>query len=136
MKVKKIKDTEKREIMIEVNNFIDKSTFEGRLDDVINNIQQLPGKLISYYPLNNEFKNCHRFSIKQDTEYEYGDNGSHDVYHLQCWRWETDEEVTKRIEKSKKASDSAKKAAITKQLAKEKREKTLYENLKKKFENG
>lgn len=125
---------DRKEIMMELPGFLDKSMFEGRLEEIIENIKNIPDRLVKNYPHNPDIKNYHRFSIRQDTEYEYYSSDSHDVYHLQCWRWETDEEVRIRLEKSKKQSEASKKAAITKKLAQEKREKTLLQTLKKKYE--
>ena len=55
---------------------------------------------------------------------------------IDTFRDETDEEEKRRLEMNKKRSEAAKKAAITKKESQLKREKTLYENLKKKFDEN
>ena len=135
MKKEIYKGVVRKEILMELNNFIDSGYFEGDLNKIIEKVKDIPTKLWAAYPLNMEYKRAHRFSIRQDTEYGYGDDGYHDVYILQCYRWETDEEMKNRIELNKKQSAAAKERELKKKEAAAKREKTLYESLKKKFEN-
>jgi len=125
----------KKEILIELNEFVDKYQFEGSISDVVNYINSLPELAKNRYPLNGELNAAHRFSIRHDTESDF-DGGYNDVFHLQCYRWETDDELAKRIELSKKQSAAAKEREKNKKEGKLKREKTLYENLKKKFEGN
>lgn len=54
---------------------------------------------------------------------------------LECFREKTPVEIEREREQRKARAAAAAKAAETRKLAKEKREKTLYENLKKKFES-
>ena len=70
--------------------------------------------------------------IRISLESDY-DNGF-DI-RITCFREQTEEERKLEELRNKMRVKSAKKAAITKAEAKAKREKTLYENLKKKFEN-
>lgn len=128
------KNGDKKEILMELNGFVDKYSLEGSLGKVVEYIKNLPSEAIERYPLNNELKKAHRFSIRHDSESDYGEEGYHDVYHLQCYRWETDTELATRIELNKKQSAAAKEREKNKKEGKLKREKTLYENLKKKFE--
>lgn len=124
----------KKEILKEYHNFIYKSDFEGTIDEVIERIKSIPERFKVAYPLNTDFLRNHRFSIRQDIEYDYGDSDYHDVYILQAYRWETDQELEIRLQTNEKKSQAAKQRELTKQEAKIKREKTIYENLKKKFE--
>ena len=128
------KKIEKKELMVELNDFVDKYQLEGSIDSVLEYVKSLPQIAKDRYPQNNELQNAHRFAIRHDTESDYGEDGYHDVFHLQYFRWETDAELEARIELSKKQSAAAKEREKNKKLGKEKREKTLYENLKKKFE--
>lgn len=123
---------QKKEILIILKNFIDKYSLEGELDKVCEYIKSLPSKAME---LNNELKQAHKFLIKRDTESYYGEDGYYEVFHLHCYRWETDDEFTARIELNKKKSKAAKEREKHKKEIKLKREKTLYENLKKKFED-
>lgn len=129
------KNPEKQEVLMEFGGFVDKYSLEGDIIKVAEYIKSLPAKVLEQYPLNNDLKNAHRFSIRVGTETEYYSSDSHDVYDLLCYRWETDEELAKRLSVNLIKSEAAKRAAITKSEAKIKREKTLYENLKKKFES-
>jgi len=70
--------------------------------------------------------------IRISLESDY-DNGF-DI-RITCFREQTETERKLEEIRAKMRVESAKKAAITKAEAKAKREKTLYENLKKKFEN-
>ncbi len=129
--IKKIGD--KKEILIELNGFVDKYQLEGDISVVSDYINSLPTLAKDAYPQNNELQNAHRFFIQHDTESDY-DGGYSDVFHLHCYRWETDIELAARIELNKKLSVAAKEREKNKKEGKLKREKTLYENLKKKFE--
>lgn len=122
----------KKEILREYAGFLSKYDFEGTIEEVSKKIIDIPKRLQDNYPTNSDIPKYHRYSIRHDHDYDYGE--SSDVYILQTYRWETDEEFNDRLKKDSKRNESAKKAAITKKETKEKREKTLYENLKKKFE--
>jgi len=124
---------DKKELLIELDGFVDKYQLEGEISKVAEYIKSLPSLAKERYRQNNELQNSHRFSIRHDTESDY-DGGYNDIFHLQCFRWETDDELAARIELSKKQSAAAKEREKNKKEGKLKREKTLYENLKKKFE--
>ena len=126
---------EKKEIPILFNGFLDKYSLEGDINEVSDKIRAIPERLKESYPLNEELKSAHRFSISTSTEYEYYSNDSHDVYNIEAYRWETDEEYNKRIEQEEKRKVSAQKAAITKKEATIKREKTLLNTLLKKYKD-
>jgi hypothetical protein len=127
------KNGDKKEILIELNEFVDKYQLEGDISVVADYINSLPTLAKDRYPENNELQNAHRFVIRHDTESDYY-GGYNDIFHLQCYRWETDAELASRIELNKKRSAAAKEREKNKKEGKLKREKTLYENLKKKFE--
>lgn len=76
----------------------------------------------------------HRFTLEHEVDYGYGSDDDSINFNVTGWRWETDAEVKKREEMVKIKAEAAKRGAITRKLAKEKREKTMYDNLKKKFE--
>lgn len=135
MKKEIYKGVARKEILMELNSFIDNEYFEGALDKIVEKIKNIPTKLWAAYPLNVEYKRAHRFSIRCSSECNYGDDGYHDVYILQCYRWETDEEMKNRIELNKKQSEEAKNKELKRKEAAAKREKTLYESLKKKFKD-
>lgn len=122
----------KKEIMLELNNFVDKYQFEGNIIDVVNYVKCLPQIAKDRYPENKNLDNAHKFAIRHDTDYDGYE--SHDVFHLQYFRWETETELKARLSQSKKMSVAAKNREKNKKLAKEKRELTLYKNLKNKFE--
>lgn len=129
-----MKKYEKREIKTDFDYIIDKYQFEGDLDEIIKKLKNTPKKLAEMYPLNETIKDFHRYSIRVDSETEYYSNDSHDIYILEGWRWETDEEFSKRRKASIQEAKERVKRAEEEEISKAKREKTLYENLKKKFE--
>ncbi len=126
---------EKLEIKEYLHTF-DRYSFDGRMEEIAkifdfkkwwkNAYKAVPEK-------QGHVDKYHRFVMDADMNYGY-DNEAWMDFQVSGMRWETDEELKKREEANKKRSESAKKAAKTKEIAKEKREKTLYENLKKKFE--
>jgi hypothetical protein len=127
-----MKKEKKRELLREIPHFVDDAQLEGDIDVIVKYIKSLPQRAREAYPDSVDIKNSHRFSIRIGKEYNYGD--SYNVYHLQCWRWETDEDLELRLEQTKKEREAAKKAAITRKTAQEKRERSLLETLKKKYE--
>lgn len=96
---------------------------DGTLADVIAKLQKVT----------TDFPNHFDFTISVETESGYYDSYSTHI-RINGIRMETDEEMEARIIASKKASESAKLAAKNRAIANEKREKSLYESLKKKFE--
>ena len=127
--------------------YLEFDLFEGELKEVSNKILNIRKLLIDAWknreltikdsfrkdmiPIFTHYKDYEKIEIVIEFGYDSeGDIG------LKIWRKETDEEFNKRIELSKIISENAKKSVITKKLAQEKREKTLLENLKKKYENS
>lgn len=138
MAIKKLSKEEivrskKREIPIFINDFIDKYSLEGSLETVIKYIQELPKKLIEIYHENEVYKKCHRFEIRIDADCDYYDSTYSDKYVLIGYRWETDIEYQERFNRD----NNIKQIELIKKKrnleAAKKREKTLYENLKKKY---
>ena len=126
-----MKKEDKRELRIDLERVIDSDFFEGKIEDIQKRLKDIPMKVITEHKDPN-LALCHRFAISSYHDWGY-DNHSSVVYTLECYRWETDEEVKNRIAKEKSLADNKKKRAQRARLAKEKREKTMYENLKKKF---
>lgn len=96
----------------------------GSLPEIIAKLQ----KIITDNPLLFEFE----VEVGSEDGY-YGDHSSFVI--VDAYRWETDEEMEQRIATSKKKSETEKLAAIRQAETNEKRERSLYESLKKKFEN-
>jgi len=124
----------KKEILMPFSGFFSRYDLEGDIEKVSEFIKNIPNKLKEIYPLNKELQSAHRFAINTDSESDYGSDYSYDIYIVQAFRWETDEEFKARIELNKKQSAAAKERAKKQKEAKEKKEKTMYETLKKKFE--
>ena len=112
------------------------SDFEGTLEEVSNrilNIRQELAEAIKH--VSKHRKDITPISSYAEIKINIGrdyDGGSE--VNLECFREQTEEEKQLEKVREKVRKEAAKKAAITKAEAKEKREKTLYENLKKKFE--
>lgn len=125
---------ERKEIMTEDKFFLSvlmHFEFEGDVMEVAEKIKSIPDKFKAFYPTQSS---AHRFSFRKDREWEYGDDGSHDIYILRIFRWETDDEMKARLD----ANEKKKLAGIEKnkkqKAANEKRQRALFESLKKKFE--
>ncbi len=101
--------------------------FEGKVEDIFEKIKDIR-KYAQQYTAQ-DLSIFHRFSV--DKEYNYD---SSDDYNLIGYRWETEEEYNKRVERNKKDSESAKKREKEKKQELVKKEKELYEQLKKKYE--
>lgn len=129
MKIQKI------ELKQDIHNFLDYSNFEGDLLQISKTITNIPKKLNEIYPNNPNIQNSHRFSLRADKNYGYNYNDETTVeFVVECWRWETDEEFKKRKETAAKRVQAGKKAVETKKSAQEKRERTLLQTLKAKYE--
>lgn len=129
------KKEDKIQVMMTITDFLDKSDFEGTIEEVAERIKSIPKRFLKLYPYRTDIKNAHKFVIYIDNEQDYGEYCGHDVFCLKVYRWETDEERDGRIELATKRSTAAKEGAEKRKLAAAKREKTLYESLKKKFES-
>lgn len=106
--------------------YIDKDNFEGKISDIKKFIDNLPKNLVEKYGVSDRY---YEFELDWDISYE----GSIDI-EIYGYRKETIEEANKRLLDIKKRSEASKKAVITKKEAQIKREKTLLETLKKKYE--
>lgn len=130
------KKNEKIEIGMEFTSFLNDYELEGDITKVVETIKTIPERIKKHYQYNTDLQMAHRFSIKLKPAWEYGDNGSHDEYVIEAFRWETDEEFKIRMERSKIQKEAAVKREASKKQTIEKRERTLLESLKKKYENG
>ncbi len=116
MSNKKIK---KKESIVKWSSY----ELDGKLGETISKLQSLMTDNPNHFD----------FEIEVESESGYYGSCSTNII-IDAYRWETDEECEQRIVASKKASERAKLAAIAKAEANEKRERTLYESLKRKFE--
>lgn len=109
----------------------DSDLVSGKIGDIINRLKNLPKDIKERIQPNtlNFGKLYYDFEIEVDVQYEERDN-----FKVYGFRKETDEEYNARIKRSADAKKAAAASAIAKKVAQEKREKTLYESLKKKFE--
>lgn len=114
--------------------YIDTSLIQGDIDEVSKNILNLRNILKEAYESR---KKDLPFSHTPFEDYKYIHlNVYYDDYFdisLQVFRDESDEEFEKRLNVDNKRSESAKLAAKNRKKAQEKRERTLFENLKKKY---
>lgn len=111
--------------------YIDTSLIQGDIDEVSKNILNLRNILKEAYESR---KKDLPFSHTPFEDYKY----IHLYYDefdisLKVFRDESDEEFEKRLDANNKRSESAKLAAKNRKNAQEKRERTLFENLKKKY---
>jgi hypothetical protein len=125
--------------------YLEFNILEGDIEEVAKNILNLRKKLKEAYDIREkDILTSYRkdmipvFTPFKDYKYinlsfEFGYDGDRDII-IEAFRDETNEELNKRIEINKNRILAAKKATITKKLAQEKREKTLFENLKKKYD--
>lgn len=116
--------------------YLDFDLLNGDINEVAKNILGIKDRLKIAYDerdrYSSEFTPFEDY-VKIELYIEYGYEGDKDLA-IRVYRWETDEELHKRLEQEKKRNESAKLAAKTKKEAQEKRERTLLENLKKKYE--
>ena len=112
----------KEELYIYLDN-----EFEGEISEVVKKIQNIPNRLKKEHDLVKDNPDMfHKFEIGWD--YCGHDGGKEPK--IIGYRWETEEELNKRVEANKKAKDNAKK----KKLELEKQEKENYLKLKAKYE--
>lgn len=74
-----------------------------------------------------------KFDIEKETDYGYEYNDSCETYYLHGTRLETDDELAKRIAANKKRVVSARKAAKTRAIKQEERDRKKYIELHAKF---
>lgn len=115
--------------------YLDSDTLSGEIEEVSKKVlgirQQLADKITEHKKLNPLITPIEQYkSIKLDVSYYDGIEIT-----LACYREKTAEEIKKAKEETKLRKAAAIKSAKTRKLAQEKREKTLYENLKKKYGN-
>lgn len=96
---------------------------DGKLEEVVAKLQGLMKS------------NPNHFDFNIDVESESGYYGSCSTnINITAYRWETDAEFEERIAAAKKAAELSKIRAKQQAQSQERRERTLYESLKKKFE--
>lgn len=96
---------------------------DGKLEDSILRLQEV----IKNNPT------CFEFKMEIESESGYYGSCSTNI-NIWAYRWETDEEFEARLAAAKKSDELAKIEAKRKLQSQEKRERSLYESLKKKFE--
>ncbi len=113
---------------------IDTNIIIGELDQIIKNINDLKIQLknrIDELKVNNP----HITKYEDYVKIEISGDISYDDIYLIGFRYETNEEYDKRIDKLKKREEYLANKREKDKLAKEKRERTIFEKLKKKYEN-
>lgn len=121
----------KLEIKERLHLYLDRHTFQGSLEQVIKNLEDIPNRLMQENPIvMKDPKRFIRFELNND--YDYHDETLE--VSLYGVRLETDEELEKRADRAKRAKESANKAAVTRSKSKDKRERDLYEKLKEKYD--
>lgn len=127
------KKEEKKLINLEIPYLtIELDMFEGELDEIVENIKNLPNILREniekyHYPTKN-LDEVEIFKIKIDRNWD----DDIDIL-LLGYRWETDKEFEERLEKNKEAEKKRKLTLAANKRATEKAERELYEKLKKQF---
>jgi hypothetical protein len=86
---KRLKDSDRREVTEKIETW-DKYKFDDDLDQIIENLKAFRAS----------YKKYHRITVEEDTEYGYY-NDSWTNFEVKGVRWETDEEMDKRIKKTK-----------------------------------
>lgn len=131
------KKTKRRiEVKAPSHTYLSLSFFEGKVSEVAERINK-------FIPEHKEFiKNLKEENgHKKDPMWELINDYEFDIQYwhedidvvVRYYRDETDEEFEKRIESDIKKSEAAKKRAENKKIEKEKKDRLLYEQLKKKF---
>lgn len=124
-------DKDRKEIKVPVSYYIGSDNFEGSLESIVKYIKEIPEKVKEVYNsggTNTYLNGIYRYEIDITRDYD----GSTD-YNLIGYRLETDEELNKRLELNRKASESAKKAAKQAKINREKQELELFTKLQKKY---
>ena len=129
------KKEEKRGIELRIPSlYIDLDLFEGKLDEIVENIKKLPNRLKEqvekyHYPAQ-DLDQVEFYKLKHENNWDE----SMEII-LKGYRWETDQEFEERIKKQKAADKKRKQTLALKQKEKETEDRKLYEELKKRFEN-
>jgi hypothetical protein len=115
-------------------NMYDKKEIKTRLDDLdlegsVDILLTCLNTVMENHKKNGFFK----FFIEKDTDYEYGCSEGYTTHYLYGVRLETNVELQKRVEDTKKRSAAAKKAAKTKAIKKIERERKQYLKLHAKY---
>lgn len=111
-------------------------SLDGEINEVSNTVLNIKNMLREAYKLRKKYDEVSVFTPFEDYKYihlklEWDEGGKY--FEVQVFRDETDEEFKKRLDANNKRSESAKIAAENRKKAQEKRERTLFENLKKKY---
>ncbi len=121
--------------------YLDSDLLQGEIKEVSKNILAIKKKLKEAYDLREKSLGKDRlvdiFTPFKDYKYINLNVNNYDGYsevNIEVWRDETDEEYNKRLADIKRRSASAKKSAKNRKESQVKREKTLLETLKKKYE--
>jgi hypothetical protein len=116
--------------------YLDFDLLYGDIEEVAKNILGIKDKLKVAYDerdrYSSDFTPFEEYE-KIELSFYFGYDGEKEL-NVTVYRWETDEELEKRLDLDKKWSESAKLAAKNRKKAQEKIERTLLENLKKKYE--
>jgi hypothetical protein len=123
--------------------YLDMDLFEGTLEEVSSKVLGIKNMLAdAIEKIDKQYESTKgRTPLLPITSYKEirirlaNDYDTNYIVYIDCFREQTKEEHKLEELRNKMRVESAKKAAITRAKAKAKREKTLYENLKKKFEN-
>ena len=115
---------ERKEIKQRRYTYFSLTDFQGDFNKVRDNITALEEYLQREHPT------FHRFEFDI---YTYDNEGAE--VNVDMFRWETDEELNKRVEIANKQSIAAKSAATKRKNAQEAKEKEEYLRLKAKFEH-
>lgn len=127
---------QKKELCVQLYLYFDINTLSGEVNEVAKRIQSIPDRLKKENETVRKNPDLfHKYEIRCN---QYYDDFIIDIY---GWRYETDEELAKRMEAARKVQEARDKAAKTRKLRKQEREKLKesneykeYERLKAKFE--
>lgn len=101
----------------------------GDVDVVAEKIKAIPRIARERYPDVQAVAHAHRFSIDTTRNYDDGID-----LEITAWRWETDEELDKRLKLNKQQAKTLAERKLKEKEKKEQRERKIYEELKKKYD--
>lgn len=121
--------------------YVDFYLFEGTLEEVSSKILNIRNQLADAISNHNKqyekikgFKPLTPIESYKEIKLKISHNYDYNEIKLNCFREKTEDEIKEEKDRERKRKESAKKAAETRALAKEKRERTLLANLKKKYD--